>query len=285
MSNTAPIHPVELTAIGRESFRGRRPFIVSDDLVEGFVNTLQQTEYRPWTIMGKWAPKFRSASTRSGFAVGQTLIVADYETPRIAGEVKVRPTLVSELRKVIREPEGEERIIEGPDPEDPFQWHSYQVVKGDNTVPTPKAHFVVEAATETLNMNDIWDLVGHVNASTMPAPIGAPPERALLLGAPRAEWVAVFNLWYIDYLFAYSGSDETWNTLVQSQKGFWAVKEKPVFTANFDIATTLGRKFVVEFVYGLLEFNDTDGFSMTPTEPEDRSIAIVSDFGNLPGFP
>jgi hypothetical protein len=285
MSNASPIHPVELVAVGKEFFRGRRPFVVSDDLVESFVNTLQNTPYKPWSIMGKYAPKFRSATTKSGFAQGQTLIVADYETPRIEGEVKVRPALVSELRKIVREPFDDGKIIEGQDPNDTFQQHSYKVVQGDNVVPTPKAHFIVEAATSVLNMNTIWDLVGHINSSVMPAPIGAGPEKAMLLGAPRATWESVFNLWYIDYLFAYSGSKETWNSTVKSQKGFWSVKEKPVFTADLNVSTTFGKKFVTEFVYGELIWDHNDGYSMVDTDPEPRRIAIKSPFSTLPGFP
>ena len=279
------IHPRQIVAVGTEMYRGRRRFVCDNATVEALITTLQGSTYQPWYVMGEYAPRCRQADAQTGFTRGYNIITAEYETARIPGEVKIRPAITSELRKVYREPEDDKRIIEGADPKDTNQWHSYQVVEGDNRVPTPRAHFIIEAATESLNMNDIWDLVGHVNSSTMPAPIGARSQSVMLLGTPVAEWVDAFDLWYLDYLFAYSGPDETWNTLVKSQKGFWAVKEKPVFTADFEVATTMGRKFVVEFAYGSLVWNATEGWMLLPSSPEPRAIAPVSSFNTLPGYP
>ena len=280
------VHPRQIDRLGPKRYKAVRRFVCIDAAVESLTNSLYATDYDAWYGMGKFAPKCRYAGTQSGFVPGRTLVTGYYETPRIPGEVELRPATAYELRKVLREPIESGKIIEGPDPNDAMQRHVYKLVRGDNRIPHGTASMVMEAASETLNMIPILDRIGRVNASRMADAAGAASaEKMMLMGVLNCEWIAAFDLWYLDYLFLYSGLEDTWNTQVHSQKGFWAIKKKPIVTPDFEIAADLAPRYIVEFVYGQLAGNEQDGYDIIGTSEEVRVIAKTTNFSALPGYP
>lgn len=194
-----------------------------------------------WTDAGGSAPicKKTRATWLPGGIPGLAMVQAFYSTARQPGKAHILTRTRAQWEKILREPEGEKRIIEGPDPT--IQNAEWIVVKGDNVVQTFDTEIIIQTAypANKFNLVDILSLKGSVNSAALRIPkLGTIPAEKALLAGVGTSWEYGQGLMDVNYHLLYSGPDETWNQKVRSRMGTWVVEEMPVFSSSSSSTTS-----------------------------------------------
>jgi len=277
MSSYCEIHPRRRRKVGKNHWKAWRRFECDTAYAAALENTLYGSVMPGFS--GAYAPKCKTVESLSGFEPGKQLLIAYYETLRQPGKATVRLDVWYDLQTKRVDLIGD--VIEGADPDNIHWW---RVVKGTNKIPEARCKLIVETAYDTFNVNDVMSRVGHVNLGTLTNLGNARPGSMLLLGAPNTRWWPEGGLWYINYAFAYSGPDETWNEKLKSRKGVHCARIVPVFDQEGSIDTTIPDKYVSDFIFKEV-YQDLEGdWKTRNTSAEDRVIFSGVSFADLNGM-
>ncbi len=291
----AEIHPRMSEAIGPQRYVARRHFSCRPAYVGALRPSLIGTYY-PF-IGGSYRPICTRVRARSGLAPGKSLVIADYETPRVKGKCRYRLITGYDYIERLREPREREsdklgKVIVGPADDYNETGQTWRNIEGTNRVPVASGRFIMETVATKFDLDTFLSMAGTVNKSRLRlanggGTVGA--EKLLLLDAPETQWWEVAGLWYINYMFAYSGKTTTWNQQCVVQKGVVVYKEVPVFVQEKEGILTgeYGRQFRPEWVPGTLKkVEGKDGpYKIVTSEPETRAAFLTSNYRNLPGWP
>lgn len=222
------INPRIRIATGKNSWKGRRRFSSTVGNAAALEGALFGGIFPG--LSGKYAPKCNRVETQDNWEPGRSLVIADYETPRVVGEGKLRIEVGTSKEFVTRDLKGE--IIHGVEKVGTKkQFRHRKIVSGSIGDLVPESIIILETAATSFNINTVMDRVRHVNKYRLPNFGNAQPGTLLLLGSPQTTYRLVGDLWYVNYAFKYSGNPKkfpTWNQRLKSQAGDYVVVQTKV---------------------------------------------------------
>lgn len=228
---------------GRGYFYGSRSY-VCDGGEAGSVSLALYGKRWDGITNGPVCKKTR-AIWQPGGQVGQALVTGYFTQPRDHGKARVTTRTDSQWEKILMEPEGKRRIIEGPDPANQFA--EWIVVSGDNIVKKFHTMIIIQTAypADKFRLIDPLSLERSVNKEALTiAGFGTIPAGKALMSGINSTRLFGDDLVDVDYFLLYSGPDQTWNDRVKSQLGTWVAEEVPVFTHGTS-KTTKTQKMAV----------------------------------------
>ncbi len=272
-----------LAQYGNSRIRGSRTLIVSESSVEAEMAALWN---QPW-------PGFSGSSyipycvhTRAAYRpngiVGVAIIQAYYDSggfrqARQPGKARLYTETSAYTENVKREPEGEERVIEGADAASPGVF--WQVVEGSNHGFRYRTKLMLETAysTSQFNLGNIFALENHVNSSSLNllgfGTVGAETLKCLSIRSGQQSGADIVD---ITYLFHWSGPGKTWNNSVKSQEGAWVLQKVPRFNAG-GVFVDLNESAYV-WTLGKKPVQNGEDWTLADAEPEDRRPFETTNF-------
>ncbi len=278
------INPRQRTLVGKNSWRGRRRFSVPVVNAVSLEHSLFGSIFPG--LSGKFAAKCNRVEThdKPPNMPGRSLVIADYETPRVIGEGVLRIELGTE--KVVETTDLLDKIIIGPElvPGKTKKYHERRIISGSNIRLVPSAIIILETAATSFNLNSFIDRVGHVNKYRLPNFGNAQPGTLLFLGAPRTTFRLVGNLWYLNLAFKYSGNPKKykkWNERLVSVSGNYVPRQLPGVDKDGALVTG-STKWQLEWVPNKLKTAaGVVGEIGKPNDPHTHAFYPKSDFRDL----
>ena len=223
------INPRMRVVVGRNRWRGRRRFSAPIANAASLESSLYGSIFPG--LSGKYAPKCNRVETHDEppNMPGRSLVIADYETPRVVGEGRLRIKLGAEF--VPSETDISNVRMAGPEKydTDKVHWGERRIIRGDGNLLRAMSVIVLETAADKYNLNTFMNRVGCVNRCKLPNFGNAQPGTLLFLGQPDTTFEFVDGLWHLNLAFKYSGDPTLkkdgervfpkWNDLTESQLG------------------------------------------------------------------
>jgi len=242
-SPATEINPRQLVRTGRRSWKGRRRFSVPISGAEALENGLYGGIFP--NKSGKYAPKCNRVETHDNWEPGRSLVVADYETPRVVGEGRLRIEVRNTRERKTEYVQDGKTYKIGPEEYDAVggtgtaKKHvgERRIIQGENLVLRPQSIIILETAATEFNLNTFMNKVGHVNKYRLPNFGNAQPGTLLFLGPPNTTYRLVGDLWYLNLAFQYSGDPTKpefpkWNAQTKSQLGTNVARKTESVDAN-----------------------------------------------------
>ncbi len=236
-SSSTEINPRQRTLVGRNSWRGRRRFSVPLASAVNLESSLFGSVFPG--LSGKYAAICNRVETQDNWEPGRSLVIADYETPRVLGEGRLRIEIGGTRELATTNLAGD--IIIGPEYLDAKRGMAeHKLVSGQAFRLRPNAIIILETAATAFNVNIFLDRVGQVNKFTLPNFGNAKPGTLLFLGAPNTTYRLVGDLWYLNLAFQYS-SKPKWNEMTKTQLGSFVAQEMPGLTIAGTVVTGIKK--------------------------------------------
>ena len=288
-SPATEINPRRRVRTGRFSWKGTRRFSIPTDLAAGFETSLYGGIFP--NMSGKYAPKCVRVETfdEPPQMPGRSLMVAEYETPRVVGEGRLRIILGTTAETVTRDLNN--KLMVGAEPYkrgSTTYWGERRLISGSNTRLKAMSTIILETAATEYQLNLFMNKVGHVNKYTLPKFGKAQPGTLLFLGQPQTTYALVGDLWYINLAFKYSGDPSKvvdgkkffpkWNEMTESQLGTHQVIQLDATTAAGTVITGKKREVLqwIPFVFNTAGKLTEDG---PTTVHKNFPIADFTDLG------
>lgn len=246
------LNPRILVRTGRKSWKGTMRFSTTLANAQAMGNSVYGAVFPNQS--GKYAAKCHRVETHDNPVgmPGRSLVIAQFETPRIVGEGRLRIRVGGEQEVVTRD--LDKAVIVGPVP-DPFdtskkKYLERRLVYGKNVRLRPHSVIVVETAATDFQVNRLMDRVDMVNKYLLPNFGNAQPGTLLFLGSPDTTLEFVNDLWYVNLAFKYSGNPKhfwKWNEMVRSQAGNYVPRKVQAVDKDGTIVTG-AVKYLQEWV-------------------------------------
>tara|TARA_Y100000310_G_scaffold343562_1_gene451812 strand:+ start:231 stop:1670 length:1440 start_codon:yes stop_codon:yes gene_type:complete len=226
------INPRQRTLVAQNTWKGRRRFSVPIASAANLESTLFGSMFPG--LSGQFAPICGRVSTQDNWEPGRSLVIADYETPRVVGQGVLRVQVGFESHSVTKDLDG--KVIVGPEDVKDRGIVEHRLVSGSATRLRPMATIILETAATGFNVNTFLNRVGKVNKYRLPNFGNAQPGTLLFLGAPQTTFRLVGSLWYLNLAFKYSGDPSEldkngnrvfpqWNEMTKSQSGSYVMQQ------------------------------------------------------------
>lgn len=218
------INPRQLVQIGRNAHKGRRRFSVPVASAISLKSSLYGSVFP--TMSGKYAPKCHRVEVldEPPNMPGRSVVIANYETPRIVGEGQLR--IISGNTQSPATRDLNKKLMFGPEEYKAGTstwWGERRITKGSAVLLEPMTTIILETAARTFQVNRIMDRQNMVNKYRLPNFGGAQPGTLLFLGSiPATTFEIGADLWAVDLAFKYSGNPThfpKWNDRTESQLG------------------------------------------------------------------
>ena len=242
------INPRKRVRIGRRAWKGTRRFSVPVASAAALESSLYGTTFPG--LSGKYAPKCTRVEILDNWEPSRSLVVADYETPRVVGEGKLRIEIGGEKEVVTID--KNKKVIVGPEKRTgkSADYWERRIIRGSNVRFRPMATIILETAATSFNINTVMRRVGCVNKYDFPNFGGAQKGTLLFLGAPQTTFYLYGDLWYLNFAFKYSGPPSPefpkWNDMLQSQPGSYVPRKSFGVDVDGD-AVTGATKWIMEW--------------------------------------
>ena len=214
------LNPRILIRTGQNTYKGRRRFSAVIANTGAMENNLYGSVYP--NKSGKHAPKCHRVEMHDNWRPGLSLVIADYETPRVIGEGRIRIKTGTSATTVTKD--LDKKVITGPEKTsvNSKQYNERRLISGKSIKLDPTAIIVIETAASSFNIDTIIDRIGSVNSKQLPNFGGAKKGTLLFLGGPETTYEYVGNIWHVNLAFQYSGNPDRhpkWNEMTESQAG------------------------------------------------------------------
>jgi len=285
-SPATEINPRRRVRTGRYTWKGTRRFSIPIASAASFETSLYGGSFP--SMSGKYTPKCTRVETLDNWEPGRSLIVADYETPRIIGEGRLRIKIGVDALRTTTNLAGDKVII-GPEfVDDKIGMVEHRLIKGSATRLVPNAIIILETASSEFQVNTFMNRVGHVNKYLLPNFGNAQPGTLLFLGLPDTTFEFKNDLWYLNLAFKYSGDPTVldggeqvfpeWNKQTVSQRGSNVVYL--VDSLSVDNAVVTGSKSKI--VRWVPKIKKTDSYDLGVTQPEvTHQMYPIADFRDM----
>ena len=190
---------------GRGYFMGSRSWLCDSAETGSISRALYDTRWGSST--GDPICKKTRASWMPSGIPSLSMVTAYYSTAREIGKARLTTKTKSDWRKIIAEPSGEKRIIEGPDPINQLAWWS--VVQGDNVVQDFQTMIAIQtaASSDGFYLRSVLDLAHCVNKGSLTIEgFGTVDSGSLLMVGVDTSQEYGAGLVDLDYLMLWSGS-------------------------------------------------------------------------------
>jgi len=230
-----------VTKEGDEKWTAQQIYISPNASAVGHENALWDQRYP--SIGGAFSPRVRKVSSERDWLPGYSRIVALFKTIRSVGKAvlitKIHERKLGKLRKVT-DKDGKVQVISGPS--DGGKTY-FKVIEGDDSLVDPFHEIIFQTAYKMpgFKLDTFNALHRHVNKSRLRNFGNAAPGTLWFRGVsnPGYEWGD--DIINADLSFWWSGNDITWNQMLKTQEGIWAVMKMEKYARN----ATTGKPEVV----------------------------------------
>jgi len=225
---------------------------------------------------GKYAPKCTRVEIQDNWQPDRSLVIADYETPRVVGEGTLRIQSMFQSDPTTVDLEG--AVITGLEKHS-TKLKTYQerrLVSGSAIKPRPFTKVILETAATSLDINYIMSREGCVNRYRLPNFGNAAPGTMLFLGAPESSYKLTGGLWYLNLAFLYSGPVK-WNEQTKSVAGNYFPLQRAALDKDKNVVA--GSK--VTILQWLPNEMNTDGSVGADSTPSGHQLFAEADFRDL----
>jgi hypothetical protein len=268
---------------GAVDWVGQRTFTCPDGSMPSELIALRHAEYPGTFDVGGTPICMRAAGVRHPRGIGkQSLLIAQYETRREDGKARLFARTSGRTIRILREPEGDQRIIEGIDTSGDYAGQvEWVITEGDNT--RPSSETILQLSTAYQRSGFVYSstraLAGTCNdASGSLMGIVDFDEHQMLCEGVAITGVFGDELVYVEYFLRQLAEGESWFGQVYSQPGTWMPKSRAIY--DDDDADSGAVATQMEFQLGKVL---TDAGWQT-VSPSARNPVREADWSSLNGL-